>query len=337
MSPLILIAETNQTLVDFGPYVPAINHAGTVTFQAKLVGGSSSIFSGEKLLLVDLLKPFSDIHQVISHPALSENDVLGFYGLTRANQMVAVTTRSERCDYVAQSPLFQHIGPLGPTINAIGEMSFRAIEPDGQPGIFMTQGAQVVTVAKTGRFFSAFQGLPVIHNDGFVVFRADLCNGSAGIFRYQSGAIQTLVQTGASFVQLGLFPSSNNDGTVLFSATDKCGQMGIYLYHNEQIDCLIHTTQYPFAHIRGGLINDHQDIFVFATSATGQLGIYALPNIDQPLLAIEMPFEDSTIAEFALNPVSINVHGQLVIRVKLQNQRQLILRWEPPIGASFDQ
>jgi len=39
---------------------------------------------------------------------------------------------------------------------------------------------------------------------------------------------------------------------------------------------------------------------------------------------------DSTVAGFALNPVSINSAGQLAIRVMLEGGRQLILRADPP-------
>lgn len=65
--------------------------------------------------------------------------------------------------------------------------------------------------------------------------------------------------------------------------------------------------------------------FVFyATPQGGDLGIYQ--GIDaRKILAIGDPLLDSFVLEFALNPVSINNIGQIVVRVKLANQRQLFL------------
>jgi hypothetical protein len=42
-----LIAEIGERFCDFAPYVPSVNDAGVVAFQAALPSGGSGVFTGE--------------------------------------------------------------------------------------------------------------------------------------------------------------------------------------------------------------------------------------------------------------------------------------------------
>ena len=89
-----------------------------------------------------------------------------------------------------------------------------------------------------------------------------------------------------------------------------------------------------FASFRGALLNDARELVYYATPIGGELGIYTGPDLEHDcLLEVGGKLLDSTVAGFALNPVSINRAGQLAIRVMLGSGRQLILRADPPGSA----
>ena len=65
-------------------------------------------------------------------------------------------------------------------------------------------------------------------------------------------------------------------------------------------------------------------------SSSGGLGIYSGTDpLTDKILAVGEAMLGSVVTEFALNPVSINDAGQLAIRIKLANGREMIIRYEP--------
>jgi len=89
-------------------------------------------------------------------------------------------------------------------------------------------------------------------------------------------------------------------------------------------------TKGPFEHFRGVLINNTGTTIFYATPEDGQLGVYAGPGPTfHRIIAMGQPLFGSTVADFALNPVSLNDAGQVAIRVKLADGRQFILRADP--------
>jgi hypothetical protein len=87
-----------------------------------------------------------------------------------------------------------------------------------------------------------------------------------------------------------------------------------------------------YVSFRGALISDSGHLIYYATPPDGGIGIYcgSDPHLDR-LLAIGEPLLGSPVADFALNPVSINALGQFVVRVKLEDGRQFILRGDPMV------
>jgi hypothetical protein len=71
-------------------------------------------------------------------------------------------------------------------------------------------------------------------------------------------------------------------------------------------------------------------VVFYATPRGGAHGIFSGPDPTRDrVLAIGDPTLGSTLTDFALNPVSINAHGQLALRVELADGRQAILRADP--------
>jgi len=67
-----------------------------------------------------------------------------------------------------------------------------------------------------------------------------------------------------------------------------------------------------------------------ATPRGGSLGLFAGPDPEADrILALGDPLLGSTVAELASNPVSVNAAGQVAVRARLTDGRQLILRADP--------
>jgi hypothetical protein len=214
-------------------------------------------------------------------------------------------------------------------MNEVGAVAFRADRTAGVNGIFVGDGGAVVTVADTEGPWSQFHGLPVINRDGTVVFRADRRDGIQGIYSGDGGSTRTVAETGDIFETLALFPSANDHGTVVFAATLRAGGAGIFTADEGRISP-ISDTDGPFEAYRGALINGAGAVVFIATPRGGSLGLFAGadPEADRILALGDLLF-GSTVAELASNPVSVNVAGQVAIRARLTDGRQLILRADP--------
>jgi hypothetical protein len=214
-------------------------------------------------------------------------------------------------------------------MNDRGQVAFRADATAGGSGIWVGAREEIITVADTSDIFSGFQGLPVLNNKGTVVFRADLKNGGQGIYTSKDGARKPVVDTSSRFSELGRFPSFNDAGAVAFNATLKSGVAGIFTVTGEKITTVIDTDS-PFESFRGVLINNAGTIVFYATPKGGELGIYCGPDpTTDRILSIGETLFESMVAEFALNPVSMNELGQVAIRIKFANERQVIVRADP--------
>ena len=143
------------------------------------------------------------------------------------------------------------------------------------------------------------------------------------------GSIQTVVETGERFETLALFPSVNDDGTVAFVATLRAGGAGIFTVDEARISRIIDTDG-AFESFRDVLITNDGALVLSATPQAGSLGLFAGPDPEADrILALGEPLLGSTVAEFASNPVSVNAVGNVAIRARLTDGRQLILRADP--------
>ena len=85
-----------------------------------------------------------------------------------------------------------------------------------------------------------------------------------------------------------------------------------------------------FEAYRGALITNAGAVVMLATPRGGSLGLFDGPYPDTGrILALGDPLLDTTVDDFAANPVSVNVSGQVAIRASLADGRQVILRADP--------
>ena len=326
---LTVIASTGERFSDFAPYVASVNDAGTVAFQAALQGGGTGVFSGSGGVVAEVAGP-ALLAGVTSHPDLNNAGATSFYGDIPGGGQGVFLLRDGQLQTIADTRgPFASIGPLGPTMNEAATVALRADRAAGVSGVFVGDGVTVATLADTAGPWARFHGLPVINRGGTVVFRADREDGVQGVYAGREGSISTVAETGDLFETLALFPSVNDRGTVAFAATQRAGGAGIFAVDEGRIT-QISDTDGPFEAYRGALINDAGAVVFIATPRGGSLGLFMGPDPEADrILAFGDALLGSTVEELASNPVSVNAAGHVAIRVRLSDDRQLILRADP--------
>lgn len=328
---LSLIVDTSDQFSDFSPFVVSINNEGTVAFQATLRKGGAGVFTGKDGQITMVADTTSGLFSnFCSHPDINSNESLSFYAdLKSGGQGVVLISDGQMITLADTGGPFKSIGPLGPTMNDQGKVAFRSGMKSELSGIFSGGRGSMTTVADTGGLFSGFQGLPVINSNGTVVFRADLKDGGQGIYTGSGGSLAIIADTSSRFRDLALFPIINDKETVAFGAALKSGGAGIFTVTGGKTTTVVDTNG-PFESFRGVLINNAGSIVFYATPRGGELGIYSGPDpLADRIVSIGEPWFDSTVADFALNPVSMNDVGQVAIRVRLASDRQVIIRADP--------
>jgi hypothetical protein len=327
---LTIVAATGERFSDFSPYVASVNDAGTVAFQAALTAGGSGVFKGEGSDVEEVAGP-DLLDAVTSHPDLSNEGATSFYGdVSGGGQGAFLLLDGHLLTIADTAGSFAAIGPLGPTMDEEGAVAFRADPAEGTSGIFSGDGDTITTVADTEDRWSEFHGLPVITSDRAVVFRADRKDGVEGIYVGRAGSVETVVETGDVFETLARFPSASDRGTVAFAATLRTGGAGVFTVEGGKVTRVADTDS-PFESFRGALITNAGSVVLVATPRGGGLGLFTGPSSEQNrILAVGDPLLGSAVEELAANPVSVNVHGQVAIRARLVDGRQLILRADPP-------
>lgn len=365
------IAETGDRFSDFSPYVPSINDAGVVAFQAALRDAQPRAAGGAKHLASQHPTPPSAvcigsggaisivtesraaaIDAVCSHPDVNRAGAICFYA--RPSDAGAGQPPSPPADALfrlqdgAIARVAQRCGPLGPTMNDAGTIAFRAALESGAQAICAWNDGTLDVLAATGDEYVAFHGLPVVNAAGAVAFRADR-RDSAGIFVGGRGGLRRIVETGERFTSLGQFPMINDAGAVAFCGTlrDTGGQRGgdeggrgqpgwtgLFIVSDGRAETAIDTSS-DFESFRGVLLDDAGRVVFYATPRGGRLGVFSGPDPRRDgLIGLGAELLGSEVTDFALNPVSINAAGQLALRVTLADGRQLILRADPVDDAA---
>jgi len=216
-------------------------------------------------------------------------------------------------------------------MNESGAAAFRADLSSGASGIFLARrNGSVATVADTAGAYREFHGLPVVTGRDTVVFRADLKDGGQGVYSAAGdGLPAAIVDTTGRFADLTSFPGANDHGVVAFCARLKSGGAGVFTAIEGRVSAVIGPDD-RFASFRAALINN-AGVFVFsATPRGGNLGLFGGPDpVIDKIVAIGDPMAGSTVEDFAANPVSLNDAGQVAIRIRLANGRQMIVRADP--------
>jgi hypothetical protein len=319
------VAETGERFTDLSPYVAAINNGGGVAFQASLQEGGSGVYVSDGNTIATIVESGDGLlREVCSHPDLNSDRAACFYGELDSGDRAVLLARDGTTIILAGSA-----GPLGPTMNEAGAVAFRAENGTFGDGILRGADGHVASIAACGTRFKQFHGLPVIDDTGSVTFRADLASGGEGIYVGDAECVRTIVETGDTFTSLGLFPIRNSAGFVAFCASLQAGRSGVFVAVEGEVETVVDTSG-PFESVRGVLLDAAGRIVFYATPRGGTLGVFSGPDpVAGRLLAVGSPLLGSTVAELALNPVSINDAGQLAIRVALTDRRQLVLRADP--------
>jgi hypothetical protein len=322
---LSVIAETDERFSDFAPYVASVSSEGTVAFQATLRDGTSGVWMGDGGPVTVITDPVTGpFRGVCSHPDINGEGSSCFYADIESAGRGVFLVRDGNVVTVADSA-----GPLGPTINEAGIIAFRADRGNSGSGVYTGSGGAVTTIAETSGRFRIFHGLPLIGTGGAVTFRADLEGGGEGIYVSDGQQVMIVVETGDLFSGLGRFPFASETGTVAFCAHLRSGGSGVFTVTSGEIATVVDTTG-PFESFRGVLLDDTGGLIFYATPRGGELGVFAGPDpVGDRLLSVGSPLFGSAVADFALNPVSINAAGQIAIRVALEDERQMILRADP--------
>lgn len=323
---LLPIATTGEVFTDFSPYVATISDDGVVAFQAALRRRGSGVYTArpQRTSIEPSIEPGPQISEVLSHPAVNAAGACAFYGATRESPKCVVAVQGGRVRTLAPAA-----GPLGPTINAAGSIAFRAPIPSGGEGIYRADSRSITPIAETGPLYSAFHGLPVIDDAGRVLFRADLTSAGQAVVLGDGESQRTIAATGDVFSALAPFPAISDAGLVVFAASLRAGGSGVFAASDGSIDTIV-DSRAPFESFRGALADGRASVVFFATPRDGRLGVFRGPDPrSDRILAIGDTLAGSVITEFALNPVSINHSGQLAIRVRLADSRQLIIRADP--------
>lgn len=211
-------------------------------------------------------------------------------------------------------------------MNETGAVAFRAELNSGCSGVFNYFNGKVKKIADTETILRDFYGLPVINSTGMVAFKAITKNDVQGIYRSNDDSFEIIADTSSEFQELGRFTDINDDGMIVFSALKKDGSSGIYTFSKGELNAAADSKN-GFESFRTALINNSGKIIFYGVTREGNEGIFRGndPSEDK-IISLNDNLFDSTVMEIALNPVSLNDKDQIALRIKLENNHQLIIR-----------
>ena len=320
------LAWTGELFADFQPYVPAVDDARSVVFQAALRGGGSGVFLARDGRIEALLEAEPG-ESVISHPDCNARGDMCVY-LARddgSSALVAVKAGQRITLADSRDGVFAAIGPLGPVMDAAGSVAFRATLADGSAAACAWSHGVLRVLARTGDGFSGFLGLPVIAGAAGVVFRADRCDRVQGVYRVVEGAVTAVLERAADDGLVALFPTVNAQAEVACGWVDAAGEGHLFRVADGREALAVDAGVLRFQSLRGCLLDEDGELFFTGTPCGGRLGVYRVtPEGVRCLLEEGAVMTGARVQGFALNPVSIVASGRIAARMLLDDGRQLI-------------
>jgi hypothetical protein len=333
-----VVAQTGATLASFGPYVPSLSDDGRVAFQAALTDGGSGVFTAdggaddgpiECLLAHDL------VEGIVSHPDVDARGRVSVYVERRGarGRAVLLVAGDRVTELAAVGATLTWIGPAGPTMDEEGRVAFRADTADGAHAVFLADERSSAEVATSADgVWTGFQGLPLALPGGGVGLRADRADGSEAIVvREVAGGWRVVADTRDGLLRaLGRFPCANREGAIAFAATLAATGADAVAVDRGTGPEIAFDAGDAFASFRGALIAGDGSLVVLGTPRGGGLGLFRGPDtVRDRLVAIGDELLGSVVDDLAANPVSVNATGQVVVRVRLADARELVLRFDP--------
>ncbi|MFO0668535.1 MAG: hypothetical protein U0235_02760 [Polyangiaceae bacterium] len=316
------LAETGSesSFTTFGPFVPAVDDGGRVLFTAQ-TGSGRAVFVQGGDEVTPVIETGDHVTELVSHP-VAAGDVYAVYAACGDHTALVIARGAGApAELVAEGA-----GPLGPTVNAHGDVAFRATDSQSVPSVFKrTAGGDLTLVARAdGAPFRAFHGLPVIDDAGRVVFRADHASGP-GVFVCEGGRLRE-VGDASPFAALGFFPSANGAGRVVIAARTPTGAslvLAASLADTRRRWEVAHATADALTGVRGALVDESGGLIVIETRADGGL---AISSAERPIVAVGDDVLGSRVRDLALNPVSVRAAGIVAVRLVLEDGREIIAR-----------
>jgi hypothetical protein len=185
--------------------------------------------------------------------------------------------------------------------------------------LFQDRSYQLRVIAETGdQFVDLAPYVASINRHGVVAFQAALSDGTTGVFTVdsKSGMSVSGAKTETKFCS---HPDINSGGILCVYTTSENKRSSLAVGRPGQFKKIVETGS---------------GFKLIATPKNGSLGVYAGPDpIKDRILGMGDPLFDSKVIDLALNPVSLPVSlndagndaGQIAIRVKLENNKQLIV------------
>lgn len=317
-----VVAATGPRFASFRPYVPTANGGGTVAFVAEHRDGTTGLYRWERSTLRALAPPLRAT-RFYSHPALDEEGSLCVYAEAEGAQHLLLWLPEEARSVARTGLELASLGPLGPTLRA-GVAALRGRLPDGAEGLFLADARGLRCVAREGAL-RAIQGLPLSMPEGALLFRAEREDGTEGLYLARDGAPRALLETGSHFASLGRFPYATREGEALTAATLRGGGAGLFALRDGGVRAVV-PPDAGFETVRGGLLDARGGSYFYATREGAPLALFAREGERyERLLGLGDAWEGSTLAEFALNPVSLGGPGHLALRVALADGRERVL------------
>jgi len=326
-----VVAETGEQFASFAPYVPAVADDGAVTFQAARRTGGTGLYLWHDGATSTIAEFGTETGTAfISHPDRNcRGEVCAYVGTGESGRALWLFDGHGAREPVGIATGFRAIGPLGPTLNEAGAVALRAWQPDGAAAILVAQGRKVTSLAAGGATWQGFQGLPVINSDGHVVFRADRPDGTKALCLHRPSGLQVLADTAGEFSDLANFPDLNDRGVAAFGARTRDGQWGIFVEQSGHRTAAITPTD-RLESVRNALVDGHGRVIFAGTAKGGPLAVHGSAGLDEPtLLAVGETRFGGIVAEFVLNPVSLNADGHFAVRVRLHDGRERIVLARP--------
>lgn len=319
--------STGARLATFGPYVPATTADGDVVFQATAASGESLVVHAGKTGVRERVHAASlGLTAVVSHPVLSEDgETLAFYAASADGSVAAYVVSRDGTTTRLSSPELRltEVGPLGPTVNARGDVGFRARLASGDDAILVARrGGRVACLARTGRGLSAFRGLPVATDDGAVVVRADdgAGRGLVLVCRDEAPPVRIAREGEDGVRSLGNFPSARGEGDILVAATfDDGTSSGLRLGVGKAPSRALEDQQ--FSTVRGLLHGGPTGTVVLGARADETLGVYVG---GARLVGLGDMLFGGRVTDLAANPVSAS-GARLAVRLAFHTGRESIV------------
>jgi hypothetical protein len=271
---------------------PSINASGAVAFQGQPAGGGDALY----------LAAGGSVKQIASNlggsqfsgfatPSINNSNQVAFVAGFGAGVSVFRYDNGTFTRIADNSSFFEGFANNLLAINDAGSVAFFSRFPlsTGQnEGLFVGNGASVITIAETGGIFTGLHDRrPSINGAGQAAFGADLAGGGQGIFVGSGGSLQSIADTNGVYAGFQA-PVINDRGQVAFWTTLKAGGGGIFTGNDPNRDKVIATgdslfgsTVVGFATVDVAENNDGQIAF-FASLADGRTELVVATPVPEP-------------------------------------------------------